>query len=938
MRTIANSHHDRIMNVNRSILLPLAALACTGALAATSLSGVVKDPSGAVVAGAAVSAENSAAKSSLHAVTDPQGRFRFETLAAGSWLVGVMHEGFERWERRISVADKPIDFAISLKLKSVTTSVEVSGKRSVLANSDPNYRALRGGKLTKVYQVQNLALTRDAGVFTFRSGSFSFLPPVMGHVTTGVFVGDGNFRLQPASEVAVKHLHRIAGLDAIDEDFGALVIYFSDGTFDEIRQHSELADDSLQRHEDALKRIKETLQHRREPPSPMLRFARPLSFLERLLNYEDVPNMEAEVLAELYNRGAGSQEQADRSGSFRAFIHGKKNSDLRFLMNPTGALATLAAPEETALINFDPVGDNDGIWYLSHLLTEVHSGRASSSEDKRLIAPTHYKMDIGIRGDNIIGQDAGIAVTCDLEFRALRDGTRMVKFDLTPDLQVSRVAWNGKEIPFIQESRKQDGSFYLQMPAALVKDSAYRITLDYSGGEIIRSDFGMVPTRRVWYPKPAGQASRSTYDLVFRSPHGTKVVAVGKPVKQERDGAFDVSEWSSEVPIQVATFRYFRDYFTKTRTDEPTGTQMDVYMDAEGRGFTPPSRGDILIDAGNSLRVFNAWFGPPSFDYLSVVVGAGTDSMPGLVYASPVTVAGYSSLNTQMIVRTMGRGPSTAPGIPGTFRTYLDEAFPREIARQWWGNTISPISFHDNWLALGFANFSTSLYDLAAYLKPDDFREHWTRARESIINTNRFGVRPNDAGPVWMGLVNDSFKTPGVGALLSTYKGGYILHMLRCLMFDPATQDKDFRDMMQDYVKTLSNQSVSTEDFKWMVEKHMKPAMDADGNRRMDWFFNEWVYGTEVPSYHLEYSIATEKGAKPVLNAKLTQSGVSVRFKMPVPVYAELEGKKLLIGSMLMNGNSTGEFRAKLPETPKRILLNANHDVLTDKEEVKQVR
>ena len=924
--------------MKQSYWLFFGVLICGSAVQGASLSGVVKDPSGAVVVGAAVTVESSTPKISLQAATDSQGRFRFENLAAGSWLIGVTHEGFERWERRVAIADRPVELAVSLKVKTITTSVQVSGRRSPLANSDPNYQALRGGKLTKVYKVENLVVTRDAGVFTFRSGSFSFLPPVLGHVTTGVFVGDGNFKLTPASALAAKHLHRIAGVDSVDEDFTALVIYFSDGTFDEIKQHSELADDSLLRHEDAFKRVKDMLEHRIEPPSPLLRGGRQLTFLERLLGYEDIPNMEAEVLAELYNHSAGS---------FRAFIHGRKQPDLRFLLNPLGALPTLGAAEETALIDFDPNSEKDGIWYLSHLLAEVRAKRASSSEDKRLIAPAHYRMDIAIRRDNLIGQDSGIAVTCDFEFHALADGIRMVKFDLVSDLQVSRVAWDGKEIPFIQENRKKDGSFYLQMPEPLARGRAYRITFDYSGGEIIRSIFGAVPTRRVWYPRPSGQASRATFDLIFRIPHGTKVVAVGKPLKQGTEGSFDVSEWSSEVPIQVATFRYFGDYFTKSTVDEDTGMELGVFIDTVGSGsFMPPSRNAILIDAGNSVRVFQAWFGPPSFDRLSVVVGSATDSMPGLVYASPVVLAGYSSLNTQLVLMTMQRGRRSgaqsgaaagigAGGIPATMQPYLDEAFSREVSRQWWGNTVSSISFHDDWLARGFANFSTSLYDLAAYMKPDEFREHWVRAREAILFPNRYGVRPNDAGPVWMGLLNDSYKTPGAGLTLSFSKGGYVLHMLRCLMFDTASQDRDFRAMMQDYVKTFANQSVSTEDFKWLVEKHMKPAMDLDGNGRMDWFFDEWVYGTDVPSYRLEYSITAEKSGKQAVTARLTQSGVSAGFKMRVPVYAELAGKKISFGAMVMAGNTTGEFRATLPEMPKRILLNVNHDVLTGKEEVK---
>ena len=79
----------------------------------------------------------------------------------------------ESWERTVTVADKPIGFSAFLKLK--VTTEPVSGKRLPLSNSGPSYSALRGAKLTKVYGVENLVLTRDAGTLKFRSGSFSFL-------------------------------------------------------------------------------------------------------------------------------------------------------------------------------------------------------------------------------------------------------------------------------------------------------------------------------------------------------------------------------------------------------------------------------------------------------------------------------------------------------------------------------------------------------------------------------------------------------------------------------------------------------------------------------------------------------------------------------------------------------------------------------------------
>jgi hypothetical protein len=331
------------------------------------------------------------------------------------------------------------------------------------------------------------------------------------------------------------------------------------------------------------------------------------------------------------------------------------------------------------------------------------------------------------------------------------------------------------------------------------------------------------------------------------------------------------------------------------------------------------------------VRVFNDWFGPPAYGSLSVVVGPATDSLPGLVLTAPAVTAGFSSLVSQSLSRSRGR----SAGPPATIRTFLDEAFALQVSRQWWGNTLSPVSFHDAWLANGFANFSTSVYDLAAYLKPEEFRDHWVRAREALVVPNRFGVKLNDAGPVWMGMLNETYKTPGAGNILSTLKGGYILHMLRSLMWDPQRGDADFRAMMQDYVQQFANQAVSSQDFKSVVEKHMKPSMDLDRNHRMDWFFGEWLLGTDVPSYRLEYSLAAQDGGKRLLTGKVTQSGVSAGFKMVVPFFAEFASKTIRVGVVAMHGNSSLDFKVILPEQPKRILLNINHDVLTDKEEVK---
>jgi hypothetical protein len=57
-----------------------------------------------------------------------------------------------------------------------------------------------------------------------------------------------------------------------------------------------------------------------------------------------------------------------------------------------------------------------------------------------------------------------------------------------------------------------------------------------------------------------------------------------------------------------------------------------------------------------------------------------------------------------------------------------------------------------------------------------------------------------------------------------------------------------------------------------VVQKHMSPKMDLAGDGRIDWFFLQWVYGTEVPRYKFDYTLAPEANGMR-LKASLTQSG-----------------------------------------------------------------
>jgi hypothetical protein len=134
--------------------------------------------------------------------------------------------------------------------------------------------------------------------------------------------------------------------------------------------------------------------------------------------------------------------------------------------------------------------------------------------------------------------------------------------------------------------------------------------------------------------------------------------------------------------------------------------------------------------------------------------------------------------------------------------------------------------------------------------------------------------------------------------------------------------------MMHEFVESHREKPATTESFKAVAEKHMTKLMDFGRNGRLDWFFGEWVYGTQVPRYHFEYQLAPGDGGKVKLHMTITQSEVDEHFAMLVPVFADFGKGMIRFGQIGMIGNTARSVDVTLPSQPKKVVLNAYKDIL----------
>jgi Peptidase family M1 domain/Carboxypeptidase regulatory-like domain len=881
-------------------------------LRAETISGTVQDPSGAVIVGARVEIAGGELAQAIVLSSDALGKFASPDLQPATYTLRVSRDGFETLVRTVNLQGSVVlQFTLSLAKQHV--DVTVFGKSLAFANSDLVYRQLREVGLGQSFRFDNFTLTWDAASFQFHKGTLTFVSPVDGVVTGAIFVGDGDFTLKPVSPLDVRELKRRTGASEVSEDFAEVIFRFTGEArlrfFSGLGEQTETPSDAAA----VFHQWKEKMRQHRDPA---------VGFTQYLLQGEAMDNVDADLLAAIYN--------PEHPPFFNAYLRGKKHKDLRFFVRArVGALPQMDSPEEVALINVDADAMDDGVWYLAHLKSEYLNHTADSREDRRLFATQSYKIE------TVIANNGHLFSTATINFESLVAGERVLKFGLLPNLRVTRVADElGKNIYFIQESRKQDGSFYaiLSQPPPIGREQS--INVEYAGDKVLEEageGSFYVGARTSWYPNLNGFGERALYDLTFKVPRKYKVISVGKLRDESIDQDLAVSHWVTPRPVAVAGFNY-GEYKKLELPDEKTGYKISGYYLEELpsnlrenralQSMAPKSMTKYALEQARAqLQLCTFYFGQSPFDEIYITEQPNFNfgqSWPNLIYL-PISEYTDSTERWMLFAR-----------INDKFTGFVQEVTPHEVSHQWWGHAVGWASYHDQWLSEGFAEFSAGLF-LQQGVTGDwrkDYIEFWERLRRRILEKNNYGIAPNDAGPLWMGLRLDSPRTENAYQNVIYPKGAYVLQMLRAMMFDPQEQDKPFIAMMQDFVASHRDRAATTESFKTVAEKHMTRMMDMGRNGRLDWFFDEWVYGTQVPRYHFEYQINHGDGGKVKLHMTITQSEVDEHFSMLVPVFADFGEGMVRIGQVAMAGDTTRAVDFTLPIQPKKVALNAYKEIL----------
>jgi hypothetical protein len=624
--------------------------------------------------------------------------------------------------------------------------------------------------------VSNLALKRDAAVFTFKSGSFVFYGEVNGKVTGAVFRGDGHVHITPPTQQERNNLALFTHTQEFDEDFDQAVLRFTDGTAAELHQASSGAGQDAGSFTKPAQDMQSLFRHH----SIQTYGSDNGTFYEKIF----YGNVDLRLLEDVLSPAPGQ--------FFMAELHGGKNAQLFFVVDPHGVDSEIE-PDEVSLMVWDPA-INGTIYPLSfRLASEYANGTPSGDVQNAAYKILNEKLDVSI------DKGGALSSVATVELRAEEDGLVVVPFDLYPSLRVGQVTTDkGDALDFVQEEKDQDPDFGVVLGAPLKNGDTTTVVISYGGkGAVMnRGNSNYFPVAREnWYPNSGqGFGSYANYQMKFHVPKPLQLIATGTKVNEGNDGKTTITEWKTESPLPVVGFT-LGDFQQKEAT-VAAGSQVVLTIDAYANRLPPDFLSNLEGDAlGNiqpaamlpielsqgqtAAQVYTNFFGQIPFSHIALTgqpdCGFG-QSWPMLAY---LPVCGFLDVTQR---HTLGADE----GDPQYWRVVT----PHEVAHQWWGSTVGFRGYRDQWMSEGFADASAALYLLLTRPKPDDYLDFWKSERKLLTDKNEYGFRAIDVGPVTMGTRLTSPKAGwNVYEDLVYPKGAFILHMIQMMMWTPREGD-----------------------------------------------------------------------------------------------------------------------------------------------------
>src|ERR1043166_2793800 len=438
------------------------------------------------------------------------------------------------------------------------------------------------------------------------------------------------------------------------------------------------------------------------------------------------------------------------------------------------------------------------------------------------------------------------------------EATRSVVFELNGSLHVDSVERNGKALTgFVQDAVGAGAvgpNVRIDLGEIVPANQPTTIRIRWSGA-LTSPEGGPLATKRLayvgsegsylmyasrWFPFHDYAADRATADVTIIVPTGMQVGGISdeavSPQVDPKNGTTRF-HFVNKQPVLVGNF-VAGTYVTKT-------LRMGRY---ELQFFVKPGSENRIANFGESmgraLAFYTSEYGAPAFGTRLVVAETDDETMDA--YSGP----GMLFLAAKFF---------------DAARPSLDERLQREVAYQWWGQTVGLKSFDDAWISQGLAEWSAFALrenTLTGAQLDSAQREEQERALtfEQTASIARAPSALDDQSAAYQSIV--------------FYKGAMVFRMLR-----ETLGKEQFNQLLRKFLEQYRNKNASIDDFERLTTQV--------AGKNMRYFFAQWVEGTGVPEFSVDYQIIRTRSGKFRTRGTVRQSFENLHMPVELTLHSE---------------------------------------------------
>ncbi|HEY2974917.1 MAG TPA: M1 family aminopeptidase [Pyrinomonadaceae bacterium] len=476
-----------------------------------------------------------------------------------------------------------------------------------------------------------------------------------------------------------------------------------------------------------------------------------------------------------------------------------------------------------------------------------------------------------------------------------QESTRSLVFELNGSLHVETIDRDGKPLTGFVQDAVGVGALgpSVRVDLGQVVPANQPVTLRFRwSGALLSPEGGPLATRRLAYVGPEGSylmyasrwfpfhdyaADRATSDITLIVPTGLQVAGTSDdavtPQASPKEGATRF-HFVHRQPVLIGNFAAGQ-YINRNLRFGNYEIQFYAKPGSEGR---INAYAEMM---GQVLEFYSKQYGAPLFGSRLVVAQVDDDSLD--TYSGP----GIVFLASKLFDST---------------RPMPEEKLQREVAYQWWGQTVGLKSFDDAWISQGLAEWSAFAFR-ESYLTGGALEAAQREQQERALTfeqTASIARAPNaldDQSAAYQSIV--------------FHKGAMVFRMLR-----ESMGKEKFDRLLHDFLEQYRGRNASIDDFEQLASKV------AVENLR--YFFAQWVEGTGVPEFTVDYQIIRTRSGKFRTRGTVKQTLDTLR--MPVQLMLRAEGDNQTTTTKIEGKSEDFDFESN--GQPLEVVVDPNYRIL----------